>query len=63
MKRQDLTQIVGRRDAVAVGRALAADWSWRGRYERPESAPMSNSEIRRRLEKKLAHVGVRYATV
>lgn len=63
MKRRDLTEIIGRRDAVAVGRALSADWTLRGRLERPEASSLAYTESRRREQVRLARFGVRYATV
>lgn len=63
MKRRDLTEIIGRRDALTVGRALTADWKMRGRYERPEASSLAHTESRRREQLRLTRLGVRYATV
>ena len=63
MKRRDLTEIIGRRDAVAVGRALSAEWNTRGRIERSEASSLTYAESRRREQIRLARLGVRYTTV
>lgn len=63
MRTRDLSEIIGRRDALAVSRALTADWKLRGRDERPEASSLAHTESRRREQLRLTRLGVRYATV
>lgn len=58
MRKRDLTEIIGRRDAIAVGRALARNWSDWGRVERAEATATTYVERQRRLQSRLARYGL-----
>ena len=53
MRTLELTEIVGRRDAEAIGLALEENWNEWGRFERSEAAAITYSERLRRIEDRL----------
>jgi len=58
MRTRELTEIVGRRDATAIGLALEENWNDWGRFERSEATATTCAERLRRIEDTL--VGIIY---
>ncbi len=50
MRTRELTEIVGRRDAQAIGLALEENWNDWGRFERSEATATTNAERFNRIE-------------
>lgn len=53
MRTRELTEIVGRRDAEAIGLALEENWNDWGRFERSEATATTYAERLRRIEDSL----------
>lgn len=53
MRIHELTEVVGRRDAVSLGTALEQNWNDWGRFERAEAAATTYAERIRRIEDSL----------
>lgn len=53
MKTNELTEIIGRCDAEAIGLALEENWDEWGRFERPEATATTCAERIRRIEESL----------
>lgn len=53
MRIRELTEIIGRRDAEAIGLALEENWNDWGRFERSEAAATTYTERIRRIEDSL----------
>ena len=56
MRTRELTEIIGRRHAEAIGVALEENWSDWGRVERSEAAATNYAERIRRIEASLHSV-------
>lgn len=56
MRTRELTEIIGRRDAEAIGFALHENWDDWGRFERAEAAATTYAERIRRIEGRLLEV-------
>lgn len=56
MRTRELTEIIGRRDAEAIGVALEENWSDWGRVERSEATATTYAERIRRIEDSLRSV-------
>lgn len=50
MRTRELTEIIGRRDAEAIGFALGENWEDWGRFERSEATAITYAERIRRIE-------------